>query len=289
MPKKIYIAVGVIVIAAAAVFVVTREEDPQVKLAKEEIRKAEAVLTGFQNTINAIPALELSQDVKNDFKIQTNYLGVIGSIIPDTEQQPPKAMEYIRKMAAAAESRGSTRFHIDLDEGLEKISENLAKASGVAGEDLNNLEKLADTFDAQVTLARSAAPQLVPLTVERNKQTEKYFLEFDRSQQKLDALTATLGNYSSASFRNEIKKLKQANKLFGEMAGYTAALIGGKAFGYALDVSKLFSEVKAEEAKAKKCSSQPNLAGCKPSGPFPGGYQQMLQKLEPLYGALIEE
>lgn len=289
MSKKIIIIISVVIIGGVAAFLFLAKENPLVTQAKEEVSRAQVALDGFQNIINAIQALELSSDVKNDFKIQGNYLGVMGYIIPDTEQQPSRAMEYIGKMVATSESRGSSRFRIDLDEGLVEISKNLVKASEVTVEDLNILEKLADTFDAQVKSAKSAVPQLTPLTIERNRKTEKYFLEFERIRQKLDALVMTLGNYSSSDFRGGVKKLKQANKLFGEIAGYAAALVGGRTFGYPLDISKFFPEVKTEEAKVKKCASQPQLAGCRPSGPFPGGYQQMLQKLKPLYEALMEE
>src|SRR3989344_304044 len=86
MSKKVYILAGfVIVAAAAAAFILTREEDPQVKLAKEEIRQAEAALASFQNTVNAIPDLELSQDVKNDFKMEAGLMGLLGSVTGDED------------------------------------------------------------------------------------------------------------------------------------------------------------------------------------------------------------
>lgn len=193
---------------------------------------------------------------------------MIGYIIPDAEKQP-KAMVYIGEMTGATTSRGSSRFHINLDEGLEEISKNLVIVSNVTEEDLNNPEKLADTFDVQTEQARSVVPELAMLTVERNERTEKYFLEFDRIQQKLSALAATLDNYLSIGFRDKIRKLKQVNEIFREIANFTAALIGGRAFGYALDVSKLFPEIKAEETAVRICAIQPNFAGCRSSGPFP--------------------
>lgn len=291
MVKKILVVGSSLLIVSAALGVVLLlglgKEDPLVTRAKEEVRQTQAAFDIFQNTVYAIPILELSQDIKNDFKIQTNYLGAMGYIVPDVEEQP-RAVMYIEKMAAASESRGSSRFHIDLDEGLGKISENLVEASEVTAEDLDNLEKLANTFDVQVKQAKSAIPQLTPLTVERNKRTEKYFLEFERIRQKMDALVATLDGYSSTDLREKIETLRQANELFGGIAAYTTALIGGRTFGYPLDISKLFPGIKTEEARVKECVSQPRLAGCRPPGPFPGGYQSMLQKLEPLYNMLIE-
>jgi len=284
--KNILILIGVIIVAAAAYFLFIAKEDPMVTQAKEEVRQAEAALERYQNTVNAIPALELSQDINNDFKIESNYLGAIGSVVSG-ENQPAKVMLYMEKIMAAAESRGSARFQFDFDRGLEDASGNAAKVSEVASEDLGVLDKLANTFDTQVEQAKANAPQLTPLIVERNKKTEKYFLEFERIEQKLKALIASLDNYSSADFRKKIKKLKPANELFGKIANYTKALIQGKARGYALGVSEVFPALKDEEAKAKNCFWA-RSSGCEQVGPFTAEYQQMLIKLEGIYVQLIE-
>lgn len=285
--KKILALIGITIIAFAIYFLFIAKDDPTVAQAKTEVKQAQTLFEEYQNTVNAIPALELSSDVKNDFKIESNYLGAIGRIVPDGEPQT-ETMAYINQMLAAATNRDSTRFQFDFDMGLDNVSKNAIKVSEVAGEDLNILEKLSNTFDAQIQQAKINAPQLIPLTVEKNKKTEKYFLELNRIKQKLNALTASLENYSSTDFREKIKNLKIANELFGRIAGFTQALIQGTASGYALEISKIFPELKNAEATIKKCSLSPANAGCKAIGPFPGGYQTMLQQLEPLYSQLME-
>lgn len=285
---KKFVLIGIVIIIVLGVYLLfIAKDDPTVAQAKTEIKTAHALLEEYQNTVNAIPALELSADVKNDFKIESNYLGAIGRIVPDGEPQT-ETMAYINQMLAAATNRGSARFQFDFDMGLENISKNAVKVSEVAGEDLNILEKLSNTFDAQIQQAKIKVPQLTPLTAERNKKTEKYFLEFNRIEQKLNALTASLDNYSSVDFREKIKKLKIVNELFSRIAIFTQALIQGIASGYALEISKIFPELGNAEAAVKKCFQSPATAGCKAIGPFPGGYQIMLQQLEPLYSQSIE-
>jgi len=287
MDKKIVFGILLIIVIGSVIFLLTKQ-DPMVLQAREELRQAEAVLQDYQNKVNDILFLELSQDVKNDFKIESNYLGVIGYIVPDSEPSS-EVMTYIGEMVSAAERRGSTEFYFNLDEGLSKVSENIIKASEVTNKDLNNLEELANTFDVHIEQVKSNPPQLIPLTVERNKKTEEYFLEFDRTEQRLNSLIASLNNYSSTDFRERIKKLKSANELFSEIAAYTQLLIEGKSFGYSLDVSKVFPELNSEEKKVKTCSQSPYSAGCEASGPFPGGYQPLLQKLETIYSKLTKD
>lgn len=289
MSKKLYISVGlVIIIAAAVVFMVTREEDPQVMRVKEEILRAEAVLTGFRNTINAVPALELSEDVKNDFKMEANFFGLIGYLKAGYEGLPPRAMIYVGKLTMAADARAHPKLSFNMEDFGNTLETIAFALPDIANEDIKFLERLSDTFDEAVKRAKKSIPALAPLTMERNKKTERYFLEFDRLDQQLKAVAATLDKYSSNDFRAQLKKLKSANEVFRGLARYTSLLIEGKAGAYSLDVAKLFPEVQPMENAIKLCFRQ--QASCKQVGPFPGEqYQVMFQKLEPLYSALIEE
>lgn len=280
------------VVATAAAFLLTREEDPQVKLAKEEVRKAEAVLASFQNVINAIPALELSPDVKNDFKMQSSFLGLLGSVTGEEESNPPPAaIDYFSKLMSAVEARGSAKLSFDLEGGLEKPLKDAVLIADVTREDLGILEKTANVLDEAVKLAKAGVPALKPWTVERNKKTEKYFLEFDRIDQKLKALAASLDNYSSADFRSRIKRIKSVNEVFGEIMTYSAQLIVGKAGMYSLSVAKTFPELAAQETAVKNCAKynpQVAPADCKPVAFLPGKFQPLLRKLADIYEGLIE-
>ncbi|MEK9180389.1 MAG: hypothetical protein AAB897_03180 [Patescibacteria group bacterium] len=293
MTKKIII-IGFVLIAAAAigVFLLFGKEDPLVAKAKEEIRATEAVLASFQNTVNAIPALELSQDVKNDFKMQANFFGLLGSVTGDEDTSPSPAVEdYASKFISANEARGSAKLSFDLEGGLEKPLKDALLIADVTREDLGISEKAANTFDEAVKQAKAGIPALTPLTVERNKKTEKYFLEFDRINQKLGATAASLNGYSSADFRSKIKKLKSANEIFGETVKYSYQLIVGKARSYPLEIAKTFPEAAKEEAAVKNCAKyDPGVApvGCEPVAFMPSQFQPLLMKLADIYSGLIE-
>lgn len=291
MSKKIYILVGIVVIAAAAAFVLTREEDPQVKLAKEEIRQAEAVFNEFQNKANAIPALELSQDVKNDFKMEAAYAGLLGTLDPNQEGLSPASMVFVGKLLTAANARGSAKLSFDLEKDFGETLKTAIAIAEVAREDLGFLEKTANAFDQAVKQAKSATPQLTPLSMERNKKTDKYFLEFDRVDQRLKALAASLDTYTGSDFRPRIKKLKSANDTFEAVAKYLYQLFSGKGWLYGLEVAKTFPEVAKEEAAVRNCAKyDPKVAptGCEPAGFMPGQFQPMLKKLADVYSGLIE-
>lgn len=294
MSKKILIIIVVVVIAIAGTIAVFfgSKENPLVTRAKEEIRQAETVLVEFQNKINAIPALEPSQDVKNDFKMQANLFGLLGSVTGEEEKNPsPAVMSYASKFISASEARGSAKLSFNLDGGLEKPLKDAVLISDVAREDLGILEKTANAFDEAVRLVKTGVPSLKPLTVERNKKTEKYFLEFDRIDQKLKALSASLHSYSSVDFRLKIKKLKSANEVFGEIAQYSSQLIVGKARMYSLNVAKTFPELAVDEAAVKNCSKYDLDTApfdCKPVAFMPGKFQPLLRKLADIYTGLIE-
>lgn len=292
MNKKIFIVVGLGIVVAVAVFVLMRGEDPLVTQAKEEVRQADSTLVSFENKINAIQALEFSQDVKNDFKMQAGLLGLLGSITGDEDNNPSSAvMSYASKFINAIEARGSAKLSFDLEGGLEKPLKEAVLIADVTREDLGILEKIANTFDEAVKQANAGVPELESLTVERNKKTEKYFLEFDRIDQKLKALAASLNSYSSADFRSKIKKLKSANEIFDEIIVYSFQLIVGKARMYALNVAKTFPEFAVEEAAVKNCAkydSQVAPAGCEPISFLPGKFQPLLKGLSDIYDGLLE-
>ena len=292
MAKKIIILVVILAILGAAAFIFLGKEDPLVTQAKEEIRKAESMLVSFQNTVNAIPSLELSSDTKNDFKMEANLIGLLGSITGDEDNNPSlTVMSYVSKFVSATEARSSAKLSFDLEGGLEKPLKDTILIADVTREDLGILEKTANVFDEAIKQAKVGVPMLEPLTVERNKKTEKYFLEFDRIDQKLKATAASLNSYSSADFRLKIKKLKSANEVFGEIVKYSYQLIIGKARLYPLSVAETFPEIAAEETAVKNCakySSQTAPAGCEPVAFLPGKFQPLLRKLANIYEGLID-
>lgn len=230
----------------------------------------------------------MSQDVKNDIKMQSAFLGIYGYIVPGSEAPSMQSLSYIAQFSGAMGARDSSRLQFDFDEGFNSVAKNVVNISEIASEDLGILEKLADTFDAQVEQVRSAATGLTPMDVERNSKTGKYFLEFEKIEQKYNALVSSLDDYSSANFRTRIKKLRAANDLFGDIANYTYKLIEGRSFGYPLAVSGIFPEFADEEVRVRNCVLGVG-ADCAPNGPFPGGYQGILQKLSDEYRGLLND
>lgn len=292
MDKKIFIPIGAVIIVGLIAFFLLTKKDPLATQAKKEVRQAEAVYSNFQNTVNAIPTLELSSDVKNDFKMQTAYLGFIGYLEPDVEPPPAKVVMYVGKLAAAQNARASSKFSgFDLDKDFGIFLKDILAVEEITNEDLGFLEKTANTFDEAVKRAKANIPQLASLTVERNKKTEKYFLEFDRIDQQLKASAASLDGYSSNDFRLKIENLQAANEVFGELANYTYQLYSDKGWPYGFDVAKAFPELAGAEAAAKRCSQyHPQTAPteCQPVAFMPGQYQTLLRELEAIYMQLID-
>ena len=291
MNKKILITIiaGIIIIGAGAIFLFTREEDPVVLQVKEEVRQANETYFSFQNVINAIPQLEISEDVKNDFKMEAAYFGIFGNFNPAKEGAYPEILPYVNIFFNALNNRASARLSYDM--GDPAFLKDAPLIGEVAKEDIGVLEKLANTFDSAVLQVKADIPGLSPLIVERNNKTEKYFLEFDRINQKLNALVASLDIYSSSDFRAKIKKLESVNEVFGQLSQYIYLLNIGKGWAYSFEISKTFPEVTNEEKAVINCAKynpQVAPAGCEPIGFFPGKFQELLRKLETVYLTLID-
>lgn len=291
MPRKILIAIAAFIVAggAAVFFLLLQREDPLVAQAKEGVQSAEETYAAFQNRVNAISSLGISKEVESDFQTESSFFGTFGYLVPDVGGfGDPRAEAAFTKFMSAQSARGSSRIAFDPDEPFERFAQSAESLAEVTSEDLTVLERLADTFDAAVAAARADVPELVALTVERNKKTEKQFQEFERILVKHEALASSLDKYSSADFRARLEKLKSANEIFEDLATYTKLLVEGKVWGYSLTVVALFPEVQTQENAVKLCWQR--RGSCQFVGPFPGEqYQVMFQKLEPLYVALVED
>lgn len=274
MNKKILLVILLIIVAGGVVFLLTRKEDPMVLQAKEEVHQANEIYFSFQNIINNIPQLEISRDVKNDFKMEAAYFGIFGNQNPEKEGAYPEIFPYVTSFDNAKNSRGSARLSLEL--GDKDFLKDALLVGEVVKEDIGVLEKLANTFDSAVLQVKGNIPELPPLTVERNEKTEKYFLEFNKIDQKFKALVTSLDAYSSSDFRAEIKKLKSANEIFSDISQYFYLLNIGRGWAYSFEIAKTFPEVTEEEKEVMDCtkwSYQAAPLGCEPVGPMPGKFQ----------------
>ncbi|MBI4812687.1 hypothetical protein HY798_04640 [Candidatus Falkowbacteria bacterium] len=293
MNKTLFILIGTVIVFGIAAFFLFAKEDPLARQAKEEVRQAEGVYSNFQNTVNAIPILELSSDVKNDFKIQAAYFGFIGYLEPDVEPPPARVVMHVGKLAAAQNARSSPKFidGFDPEKDFGVFLKDILIVKDITNEDLGFLEKMTNVFDEAVKHAKANVPELVPPTIERNKKTEKHFLEFERIDQRLKALAASLDSYSSGEFRSKMEKLKASNEVFGELANYTYQLYSDKGWPYSFDIAKTFPELAGVEAAVKRCSLyNPRTAptDCKPTAFMPGQYQSLFRELTTIYTGVIE-
>ena len=84
MVKKFLLAISLVfIVGAVAFFILTQKEDPLVLQAKAEIRRTNEEYLAFQNRVNAIPVLEVSKDVENDFLMVSSLFGTFGYLVPD--------------------------------------------------------------------------------------------------------------------------------------------------------------------------------------------------------------
>src|SRR3989344_1709865 len=217
MSKKLLVAIiAIFIVGAAAFFILSQKEDPLVTQAKGEVQRANDTYLAFQNRVNAIPALEISQDVKNDFRMESAFFGIIGYMVPGVEGPgSPEAEAAFSEFANAQRARESGRIPaFSLGNPFEQFLQSAEAIGEVTAEDLVALERLADTFAAAVANVRADVPELPPLTVAKNEKTEKQFQELERIRTKHEGLSDSLEGYGSGDFRAEAERLKVVNAAF---------------------------------------------------------------------------
>lgn len=291
--RKIFFAIIVItlIIGGAVIFLLAQKEDSLVVQARNEVQRANEAYLSFQNVVNVIPLLELSSEVKSDFKMEAAYFDIMGNLEPDLKDFSPLTKIRLQKFLNAAKERNSSQLSFDFEKDFSEFLNGAVNIYNVAINDLELNEREADVFEAALSRAKSGIPELAPFSVARNEKTDKYFWEFDRLDNQIKILTSSLEKYSSDEFRSRIEKLRIANEVFNKISRYTFQLFEGKVSIYALDITQTLPEVSNEEKKIIECFKWAPFVPppeCQPAGFMPGKYQTMLIKLGNIYTELIK-
>ena len=206
MKKILLLIVLVLVIAGCS-------ESPEAAQAKTELRAIDAQMAALQAKVSAIPALELSDEVKDDLNIQIHYLGVLATVIPNVRENPAFAAEVLA-FRTAINKRDRVSFDRPEEDPMSAVTSVSEEMAPIIDADLEELSKLADKYESAVELANLAIEEIPDLTVERTSDVEKFFTEHAKKKAQYEALAASIPETTTDEFRAKVDELKKANTVF---------------------------------------------------------------------------
>ncbi len=225
---------------------------PEEIQAKEEVAALDGKIAALQARIDGLPALDVGDEARAALEMQVHSFGLLAAIkVPGDIGQLDEAafLAHIIKGASAAKRRG-----IDTRNYRTGDPEDLLYASvddvPAYREDLGDLLNRADTFDSGMALAKGSVEEIPDLTVPRGDDTERYFRQHAEKKAAYEAMTASLDSKSSAAFRSDVGRLKQANEVFYDIM-YWYTHIGEAQVGFTVpdDLVALFPDL-VDEADA---------------------------------------
>lgn len=258
---------------------ISKTEDPQAAKAKSELAKIDEQIASLDAKIAAIPSLELSVKVKQDIDVYIHFIGAIAELEPNNPG--PGLLKEMMAFGSAFRARDAPGV-VYQEGGPEAMFPVVRTMVKVTADDLAELEKLADTYDSAVSLAKAEVKQVPAMTAERTSSTEKYFQDYAKKKARYEAMAATLEGRSSAEFRARVEKIKKANQVVGTIEDYLSNM-PERIFVVTPELRETFpSAVDEAEALTSCYTPSRNEAICDEKNLWDG-------LLNPLFSALYEE
>ncbi len=234
---------------------------PEAAQARSELATIDSRTADLQAKVDALPAMEPSDDVRAMLEMEMHSLGVLSAfrtIGENAEYDQAALLGHLTKGLSAAERRGVdlTKYR---DSGPDGLFSATLDEMPAYREDLRRMLGAADTFDSGVRLARESIGEIPDLTVPRQKDTERYFREHAEKKARYGALAASLEGKSSDGFREDAGRLETANDIF---AGYMHFFknMGSVAYAVPEEMAEVFPST-LDEAEAFVSCFTPVSAG----------------------------
>ena len=264
-------------------------ESPEAAQARTELAAIDGQIAALQAKVSAIPALELSDEVKDDLDIQIHYMGVLATVIPGVKENPP-FLAQVMGFRTTVNKRGKLSFDDYPQDnpmgGLNLVSADMAP---IIDEDLEELSKLADKFESAVELANAGIEEIPDLTVERISKVEKFFIEHAKKKAQYEALAASIPETSTDDFREKVEKLKKANTVFKQVVAETKTSDDGMIAVLTPELKELSPDAYATAEKIMACrtpSEDPDF--CQSENSWTGLYDVYFGYIKDAFDALSE-
>ncbi len=184
-------------------------EDTDVVKAEAELKNIERIVSSYEARFDAIPGLELSDNVKLDYEIMYFALAVVEDIYPGVEM----SADNIVRLYKVYNDRDSPKLSRRVTTPNEILME-LTKFEDVMEEDLKVMERNAVLYSNTVSVL-TLSSGLPNLSVSRKDSTEEYFLEYEELKLRYGSMKMAVKNFSGDKVLRQVVELRRANKAFG--------------------------------------------------------------------------